>query len=211
LCKLMGAKTSPLDTRRPTRMPPKRRHPHLTGTLDAIRRIIRILRRSSRESEQQLGIGGAQLFVLQQLADAPAGSINDLAARTYTHQSSVSVVVRRLVEQGLVARQPSTIDRRRRELRLTSAGKRLVSRAPVPGQVHLINALLKLPRAELRNLERGLDRVVAGMGAEDEPPAMLFADEMPSAQSAPRSSGRRHLSQKTSRGKRKTRPARPSR
>ena len=192
-------------------MPPKRRHSQLTGTLDAIRRIIRVLRRSSRRSEQQLGIGGAQLFVLQQLADAPAGSINDLAARTYTHQSSVSVVVRRLVEQGLVARQPSTNDGRRRELRLTSAGKRVVSRAPVPGQVHLINALLKLPRAELRNLERGLDRVVAEMGAEDEPPAMLFADEMPSAQSASRSSGRRHLSQKTSRGKRKTRPARPSR
>jgi DNA-binding MarR family transcriptional regulator len=60
------------------------------------------------------------------------------------------VVVRRLVEQRLVARQPSSSDRRRRELRLTSAGKRLVSRAPVPGQVHLINALLKLPRAQLR-------------------------------------------------------------
>ncbi|HVQ47620.1 MAG TPA: MarR family winged helix-turn-helix transcriptional regulator [Gemmatimonadales bacterium] len=192
-------------------MPPKRRDPRLTGTLDAIRRIIRILRRSSRRSEQQVGIGGAQLFVLQQLAEAPARSINDLAARTYTHQSSVSVVVRRLVEQGLVARQPSSSDRRRRELRLTAAGKRLISRAPVPGQVHLINALLKLPRAALRNLERGLIRLVAEMGGEAEPPAMLFADEMPSIQSAPRSSGRRHLSQKTSRGKRKTRPARPRR
>ena len=192
-------------------MPPKRQDPRLTGTLDAIRRIIRILRRSSRRSEQQVGIGGAQLFVLQQLADAPARSINDLAARTYTHQSSVSVVVRRLVEQRLVARQPSSSDRRRRELRLTSAGKRLVSRAPVPGQVHLINALLKLPRAQLRNLERGLVRLVAEMGGEGERPAMLFADEMPSTQSAPRSSGRRHLSQNTSRGKRKTRPARPSR
>jgi DNA-binding MarR family transcriptional regulator len=181
------------------------------GTLDAIRRIIRILRRSSRQSEQQVGIGSAQLFVLQQLADAPAGSINDLAARTYTHQSSVSVVVRRLVEQGLVARQPSASDRRRRELRLTPAGKRLVSRAPVPGQVHLINALLKLPVAELANLGRGLNRVVAEMGGEGEPAAMLFADETTSTQSAPRSRGRRHFSQNTSRGKRKTLPARPSR
>jgi DNA-binding MarR family transcriptional regulator len=100
-------------------MPPKRRHPQLTGTLDAIRRIIRVLRRSSRRSEQQVGIGGAQLFVLQQLADAPAGSINDLAARTYTHQSSVSVVVRRLVEQGLVARQASASDRHRYRDRCT--------------------------------------------------------------------------------------------
>src|SRR3982750_410730 len=101
-------------------MPPKRKDARLTGTLDAIRRIIRILRCSFRRSEQQVGIGGAQLFVLQQLDDAPAPSINALAARTYTHQSSVSVVVRRLVEQGLVVRQPSASDRRRRELKLTT-------------------------------------------------------------------------------------------
>src|SRR3954452_10008879 len=107
---------------------PKPRDPQLMGTLDAIRRIIRILRRSSRQSEQQVGIASAQLFVLPQLADEPAGSINDLAARTYTHQSSVSVVVRRLVEQGLVARQPSTGDRRRRELMHTAAGKPPLSR-----------------------------------------------------------------------------------
>ena len=192
-------------------MQSRRRADHLNGVVNGLRRITQALRLSSSVVQDTLGITGAQLFVLQQLADAPAQSINDLAARTYTHQSSVSVVVRRLVEQGLVARQPSSSDRRRRELRLTAAGKRLLSRAPVPGQVHLINALLKLPRAALRNLERGLVRLVAEMGGEAEPPAMLFADEVPSAQSAPRSSGRRHLSQKTSRGKRKTRPARPRR
>ena len=148
----------------------------LTAALDAIRRIVRVLRQSSARTERELGLGGAQLFVLHQLAAGPAGSVNELAERTYTHQSSVSVVVRRLVEQGLVARRPGAKDARRRELRLTAAGRRLVEHAPLPAQVRLIEGLGTLSRGELARLSRQLQRVVQGMGAAGEPPAMLFAD-----------------------------------
>ena len=157
--------------------------PRMTQALDAIRRIISVLRRSSRLAESEVGIGGAQLFVLQQLATAPARSINELAERTYTHQSSVSVVVRRLVKQGLVERRPAPDDRRRRELRLTRAGQRLAGRAPVPAQTHLINGLRALSLSQLRTLGRLLDRVVRRMGAAGEPPAMLFT-EMPTPRRA---------------------------
>ena len=148
----------------------------LTGTLDAIRRIIRVLRLSSRRSERELKIGSAQLFVLQQLAAGPVRSVNELAERTYTHQSSVSVVVRRLVAQGLVARRPAAEDRRRRELRLTKAGERLLARAPVPAQVRLINGLRTLPAAKLRTLSRLLGQVVIAMGASAERPGMFFTE-----------------------------------
>jgi DNA-binding MarR family transcriptional regulator len=151
--------------------------PHIIQALDAIRRIISVLRRSSRVAESEVGIGGAQLFVLQQLATAPARSINELAERTYTHQSSVSVVIRRLVKQGLVERRPAPDDRRRRELRLTRAGKRLVARAPLPAQIRLINGLRALSLSQLRTFVRLLDHVVDRMGAAGEPPAMLFAEE----------------------------------
>ncbi len=148
----------------------------LTTALDALRRIIRVLRQSSARTERELGIGGAQLFVLHQLAVSPAGSVNELAERTYTHQSSVSVVVRRLVEQGLVARRPAADDARRRELRLTTAGRRLVERAPLPVQVRLIQGLGALGRDELPKLSRLLRSVVQGMGAAGEPASMLFVE-----------------------------------
>ena len=153
----------------------------LTDTLDAIRRIIRVLRLSSRRSERELRIGSAQLFVLQQLGAGPVRSVNELAERTYTHQSSVSVVVRRLVAQGLVARRPAADDRRRRELRLTKAGERLLARAPVPAQVRLINGLRTLPAAKLRTLSRLLGQVVVAMGASGEPPGMFFTEISSSA------------------------------
>jgi DNA-binding MarR family transcriptional regulator len=113
----------------------------------------------------------------QQLATAPAGSINELAERTYTHQSSVSVVVRRLVEQGLVELRPASEDRRRRELRLTRAGRRLAARAPVPAQIRLIEGLRALSAPQLRTLGRLLNEVVGTMGAATEPPEMLFVEE----------------------------------
>ena len=164
----------------------------MTQALDAIRRIISVLRRSSRLAESEVGIGGAQLFVLQQLATAPARSINELAERTYTHQSSVSVVIRRLVKQGLVERRPASDDRRRRELRLTRAGKRLVARAPVPAQIRLINGLRALSLSQLGTLVRLLDQVVHRMGAASEPPAMLFAEEpVPGRGGRPRKGARK--------------------
>jgi MarR family transcriptional regulator, lower aerobic nicotinate degradation pathway regulator len=148
----------------------------ITQALDAIRRMISVLRRSSRVAETRFGIGSAQLFVLQQLARAPARSINELAERTHTHQSSVSVVVHRLVQQKLVERRPAKDDRRRRELRLTRAGERVVARAPIPPQIRLIEALRALRPSELRALGRLLDSVVLQMGAADEEPEMLFSE-----------------------------------
>lgn len=158
---------------------------HLVGALDALRRIFRALRLSSGRSERELGIGSAQLFVMQQLGAAPARSVNELAERTYTHQSSVSVVVRRLVEQGLVARRRAPEDGRRRELSLTAAGRRLVARAPVPAQVHLIEGLGTLSPGELRALRHLLGRVVRGMGISDQPATMLFTETSPAADRRP--------------------------
>src|SRR6476469_8322187 len=98
--------------------------------LDAVRRIVQTLHESSRQAEQQLGVSGAQLFVLQRLAESPGASLNELAARTHTHQSSVSAVVTKLVARRLVRRSKAANDARRLELSLTPAGHRLVIRAP---------------------------------------------------------------------------------
>src|SRR5262245_26838320 len=117
----------------------------IRDVLDGVRRIVRSLHETSRAAEKALGLSGAQLFVLQTLADAPGLSLNDLAARTHTHQSSVSTVVARLVERGLVLRAAAMDDARRLELRVSAEGRRLVSRAPDAAQARLIDALEQMP------------------------------------------------------------------
>src|SRR5689334_12541357 len=85
------------------------------AVMHALRRLVRFLRLADRRAEGAAGISAAQMFVLRSLADAPASSLSELADRTLTDQSSVSTVVARLVETGLVVRRRGE-DRRRIEL-----------------------------------------------------------------------------------------------
>lgn len=144
--------------------------------LDALRRIVQGLRASSRAVEKRVGLSAAQLFVLLKLSGEEALSINELADRTHTHQSSVSVVVTRLVEEGLVVRQRSKLDARRVELSLTRKGRSVLSRAPRAAQDRLISAVESLPRAERRAFARTLDRISRAL-SEESAPSMLFEDE----------------------------------
>jgi DNA-binding MarR family transcriptional regulator len=157
--------------------------------MDALRRIVRGLRVSARDAERTAGISGAQLFVLQALAEGRAYSLNELAERTFTDQSSVSVVVRRLVEHGLVIRKPSTEDGRRVELQLAPPGRALLRRCPEPTQAKLVTALQRLAPAELSALTIGLAALVREVGFEGEKARMFFDDE--SEKPAKRSAKRR--------------------
>lgn len=148
-----------------------------TAVLDHLRRIVRTLREGSRAAETRIGVTGAQLFVLRALAGATPSSLNEVAARTHTHQSTVSVVVKRLVAQKLVRRTTSTVDARNLQLSLTARGRAVLQRAPLAAQDRLIAGLEGLPRAERTRLASGLGRLVAAMGLPTEPPAMFFEDE----------------------------------
>jgi len=127
--------------------------------VDAIRAIIQSLRISGRAVEQQLGISSAQLYILQELAERPAQSINDLAYNTFTHQSSVSMVVSRLVDHDLVRRSHSRGDARRVSISLTPAGRAVVRKAPYTAQTRLIDGLRTFSRSELRALGDYLETV----------------------------------------------------
>jgi DNA-binding MarR family transcriptional regulator len=145
--------------------------------LDCLRRIVRALHVSHREAEQRLGISGAQLLILQKLAEAPAESVNDLAERTFTHQSTVSTVVDRLVARRLVRRRRDDDDGRRVVLSLTPAGRALLRRALVSAHARLLTALDAQPAARLRSLARDLAPIVRALGVSREPVTMLLEDD----------------------------------
>ena len=148
--------------------------PATRAVLDAVRRIVRVLRESSRAAERSVGLGAAQLFVLQRLAGSPALSLNELAHRTLTHQSSVSVVVSKLVRSGLVARTRDSTDGRRVEIVLTRAGRALLARAPAAAQDRLIGALGLLGGAARKDLARRLGHLVEAMALPPQHPPMFF-------------------------------------
>ncbi|MEJ7759126.1 MAG: MarR family winged helix-turn-helix transcriptional regulator [Gemmatimonadaceae bacterium] len=128
----------------------------MATVIDSIRSVFQSLRSSGRGAEQTPGISGAQMYVLEELAGGPALSINELAARTFTHQSSASMVVSRLVERRLVTRVVDRGDARKVCISLTPSGRALLKRKPHAGQSKLEEGLKNLSRSELKQLANTL-------------------------------------------------------
>lgn len=145
----------------------------LDGVINSLRRITQALRLSSSVVQTKLGITGAQLFVLQQLADNPVSSLRELQTRTFTDQSSVSVVVSRLVTAGHVTRKRSKTDARRIELTLTPSGRALLRKAPELAQTKLVEELRAIVARDLKTTAVVLERVARAV-APDEETAMFF-------------------------------------
>jgi len=148
-------------------------HVDIARSMDAIRAVVRALRINTRSIELEIGISLAQLFVLQQVAQRPATSLNDLAERTATHQSSVSVVVRRLVDRGLVTRRSDATDKRRVQIELTPAGEKLLEGAPETIQTRLMLALEQFSSSERKQLAALLGKWLDAAGINYTSPPMM--------------------------------------
>jgi DNA-binding MarR family transcriptional regulator len=142
--------------------------------LNALRVIVQALRVSSRAAEKQVGLSGAQLFVLEKLSEVDSLSMNELAERTHTHQSSVSVVVAKLVRRKLVTRSRSRQDGRQVVLHLTEAGMKRLQTSPPTTQEKLLSALRKMAPEERVLLSTSLTRLLRLAGMAEESPELFF-------------------------------------
>ncbi len=142
--------------------------------MDSLRRIVHALRVATRASEREFGLTAAQLFVLRQLSAAPGQSLSNLALRTRTTQSSISEVVARLVQRGLVSRESSKQDRRRAELSLTAASQALLANAPETIQERLLRGFDRLDDKVRTALADHLESWLVASGLESVAPALFF-------------------------------------
>jgi len=156
--------------------PLSRRDADTAAALDALRRIVRVLRLSAAGVEKTTGLSAAQLYVLERVAERPGASLTELAELTLTDRTSVAAVVDRLAARGLVDRQRSTVDRRRVDVVATPTGADLLGNAPHPPTMTLLDALRSVTEAELRMIADGLGRLEQAMGIANEPAGMFFED-----------------------------------
>ncbi len=156
-------------------------HPEISedsrNVLDAIRRIVQVLRKTAQTAEKKVGLSAAQLFVVRKLAETQMLSVGELAQRTATSQSSVSEVVQRLVTSGLVSRQRSARDARSVELTLTEAGRELAARSPAAVQDSVLEALNRMNPNDRKQLSRLLGILMDEVGIAHISPTMLFEEE----------------------------------
>ena len=144
--------------------------------MDGLRRVVRALSASARASSRAGGVSGAQRFVLRQVAEAPGLSVSDLVARTLSRQSTVSEVVGRLVERGMLERRARADDARQAELTLTARGRRLLAASRPTAQEHLAAGLAALPEAQLTALAEGFEAWLSAAGLTETPATMFFEE-----------------------------------
>src|SRR3954468_8674164 len=109
------------------------------------------------------GISGAQLWALSEINAQPGLRVSDLTQRMSLHQSTVSNLVEKLNSAGLLRRIREAGDNRVVRLQLTSAGRKVLARAPSPARGVLPDALDKLDGRSLKKLSSALESLVKEM------------------------------------------------
>ena len=113
--------------------------------MNCVRSLVRAFRVDSRAVEASMGLSAAQLTALFELENQPANSLEELAQRVRTHQSSISVVAKRLEQRGLIEIRKSATDRRRITITITQAGRDVAASAPDTVEARLHAAMSELP------------------------------------------------------------------
>jgi DNA-binding MarR family transcriptional regulator len=146
---------------------------------NSLRQIVRALRLNSSQVESKTGLSGAQMFVLQKIQPGETVSVNEIAARTKTDQSSVSVVVKKLTEKKFLSRKTDPNDQRKALLSLTATGISVANRPSGLVQDHLLSAIQSLPKGERIRLAALLQKLNQIAKIDQEPTTLFFEDERP--------------------------------
>jgi DNA-binding MarR family transcriptional regulator len=155
----------------------------------AIRRIVRAVDLHSRRLVEAHGLTGPQLAVLQEAERLAPASPSDIARAIHLSQGTVTGILHRLANRGLIERFPSERDRRSVVVHVREEGKRLLGSAPSLLQDQFRRRLEGLEEWERLQILATLQRVAMLMDAEaiDSSPYLVTGtmNPEPDAPSAP--------------------------
>ncbi len=134
--------------------------------LIAIRRIIQSIDLHSRYLVKQFGLTGPQLIILQEVSRNNEISISELAKSISLGQATVTGILERLENRGLIIRRRSESDKRKVFIKSTEACEKLLAKAPPPMQEHFIAGFEKLQDWEQAMILSALQRLVMLMDAK---------------------------------------------
>jgi DNA-binding MarR family transcriptional regulator len=135
--------------------------------LISLRRIMRAIDLHSKHLERQAGVTVPQILVLQTIDECGSLAVSELARRVSLSQATITSVIDRLAQKGLVRRDRSATDRRVVSVSLTDFGKVRIADAPELLQEDFIRRFEKLEPWEQKMLIAALERVASLMDAQE--------------------------------------------
>jgi MarR family transcriptional regulator, organic hydroperoxide resistance regulator len=150
----------------------------IADTIDDLRRVFQVIQEHSKLVEHSTGLTSSQLWAIKILAGSAPMMVSELARRMYLHPATVVGILTRLEAHGLIMRTRSEEDRRVVWVDLTPQGKDLVAAAPEVAQGLLVVGMEKTPLSGLKEINKGLKRLVSILGAEGTLPHLILSDEV---------------------------------
>ena len=125
--------------------------------LAAFRGAVREFLRFSEEAAAQAGLTAQhyQAMLILRACEGESVTINDLSRQLFIKHNSAVGLVDRLVREGLIAREASSADRRKVELKLSGRGRQVLAK------------LAGMHRRELERIGPVLKRLIADVFRED--------------------------------------------
>jgi len=144
------------------------------NNLNRTREIIFLIRKLmqggelyTKELNKKYSISAAQLNCLLALYEAGSLPPSQIAKHMMVKSSTVTGVVDRLEQKGLITRIRNSPDRRVITIQLTDAGKDLAHNAPPPIQRKIIKGLEKLSPKEINRIVLGLTKLTDMLDVQD--------------------------------------------
>ena len=135
--------------------------------LVALRRILRVTEMNARRLASQADLTPSQLLVMQHVAQEGKALPSAIAKAVKLKQATVTVLVNKLEDAGLVLRRRDTVDRRRIWVELTEAGGAALAGSPDLLQDRFGKGFDILDDWEQLMIVTTLERVAALLDAEE--------------------------------------------
>ena len=135
--------------------------------LVSIRKVIRAIDLHSKQLNKSSGLTGPQLLIMQEIARGNGVTASLIAKKINLSAATVTNILDRLENRGLIKRERSSEDKRRISLYLTDDGRVSLVDAPQPLQEHFIQKFCQLEEWEQTLLLSSMQRIASMMDATE--------------------------------------------
>lgn len=137
--------------------------PDVLAFMQLLWALVHGLESRSKRMASSIGITGPQRLVVRIIGLRAGISAGALAAMLHVHPSTLTGILARLTEQGIVARIADAADRRRAVLDLTAKGRRINRLRRGTVESSIARALARVPSRDVRAARRVLGRLAGDL------------------------------------------------
>ncbi len=147
--------------------PVKNNKDHVKEIVWLIRRLMQGSYLYNKELNKKYQVSAPQLSSLLALYENGPLPPSQIAKYIMVNSSTVTGIIDRLEQKGLVERSRISLDRRVITVTLTERGQELAKNAPPPIQEKIVDGLQKLPPTEIEQIVQALTKLTYMLDVQD--------------------------------------------